>query len=107
MSGARRHLVTLQTRTDTADSYGDAVASYTTLGTAWAEITMMTGRERFDAQQVQAESTHKLVIPYCTEHAVLAENDRVTYDGRTFDITYVGDPDGRARDILIVAQERN
>lgn len=106
MSGRRRHLITLESRGTTLDSYGDETLTYTTLATAWAEIRMVSGNERFGAMQVQAEVTHRIRFDWTAAAAALTPKDRITYGSRTFDIISAADPTGRQRELEVLAVER-
>ena len=78
--------VTLQSRTLTANAYGEQVASYTDLETVWAEKWDLRGREYFAAQQVSADVTTRWRIRWREDVSVL---DRVVYNSVPYDINQV------------------
>lgn len=106
MAGRRRHKLTLQTRIETPDSYGEPVLTYTTLAYAWGSVEAVSGRERLESQQVQADVSHRIKIRYATEYAGLSPEDRITVGSQVFDIVSVLDRDGRRREMEITALER-
>ena len=106
MSGNKRHLLTLERRTETLDTFGEAGLSYTTLMTAWGTVEAVGSRERFESQQVQAEVSHRLTIRYSAKAATLTASDRITFDGRTFEVVTPMDKDGRRHELTILALER-
>jgi SPP1 family predicted phage head-tail adaptor len=106
MLSNKRHLLTLETRTETPDSFGEAALSYTELATAWGSIESVNARERFEAQQVKADVSHRITLRYAASYAGLSPSDRITYGSRTFDLVSVMDRDGMSREIEILALER-
>ncbi len=106
MSGLLRHRVTLESRTNALDSYGEDVPTWTEIAKAYAQIVAVTGRERFEAQQVQSDVTHRIIIRYNSVVATLVPADRIVYGSRTFDIVGVWDKDGRSRYITLLVLER-
>jgi SPP1 family predicted phage head-tail adaptor len=63
-AGLLRHRVQVQSPTGTQDEYGQAVLGWTTLGARWASVEPLMGREMWQAQQVQADTTHKVTLRY-------------------------------------------
>lgn len=104
--GAMRHRLALQSRTETLDSFGDAVLSYTSIATVWGSLRAVSGRERYIAQQAQSEVSHEAIVRHTTDTESLTPEDRVTFDSRTFDVISNIDPDGRKRFRLITLLER-
>ena len=106
MLGNKRHLLTLETRTETPDSFGEPALSYTELAQAWGSIESVSARERFDSQQVKADVSHRIKIRHAATYASLSPADRIVYGTRTFDIISAVDKDGMSREIEILALER-
>lgn len=105
--GSRRVLATLQSTTRGVDSYGDESISYADIATAWISLRAMSVEERFEAQQVQSEVTHRAVLPYAATYGVLTAGDRVVVGTRVFDVD--GPPvnlDERNKDIELRLVER-
>ena len=105
MVGSKRHLFTLETRSEALDSYGEDVRTYATLGTAWGSMEAVGARERFESQQVKAEVSHRITIRHAAAYAGLRAEDRVTLGSRIFDIVTPQDKDGRSKDLEILALE--
>ena len=105
-AGTKRHKLTLQTRTEALDAYGEATLTYATLAEAWARLSVVSAAEREDARGTEAEVTHKAIVRYASSYASLTPADRVTYGSRTFDIIDVFDPDGRSRELHMRLKER-
>lgn len=57
---------------------------------SWAAIRALAGEELDKAQQIAQESTHLVAVPY--QHGI-TENMLVVFEGRTFQIKYIEDPD--------------
>jgi len=106
-AGLKRHLLTLEKRTETLDDFGEAVLTYATLTTAFGSVEAVGSRERFESQQVDAEVSHRLTIGYAPLAATLTAADRITFGARVFDIVTPMDKDGRQRELTILALERH
>lgn len=106
-AGLKRHLLTLEKRTETLDDFGEAVLTYATLTTAFGSVEAVTSRERFDSQQVQAEVSHRLTIGFAPLAATLTAADRIRFGTRIFDVVTPMDKDGRSRELTIMALERH
>ncbi len=104
-AGLRRHLLTLEQRSNTLDDFGEDAPTYTTLTTAFGSVEAVTSRERFDSQQVQAEVSHRITIGYAPLAATLTAADRITFGSRVFDVVTPMDKDGRQRELQILALE--
>jgi SPP1 family predicted phage head-tail adaptor len=91
-AGLLRHRVELQSRTLTADGFGQPVETWATYATVSASVSPLRGRERFAAMQVAAETTHRIVM---RGRSGIKAEDRVFYDGRVFDIRAIMDMDER------------
>jgi SPP1 family predicted phage head-tail adaptor len=100
-AGELRHRVTIQGRTITRNSYGEEKVDWMPVATVWAEVTDLSGREYFAAQQVQAEVTTRIRIRY---RPGVAPEMRVVAGARTFDILAVLDPDGRRRELHLMCR---
>lgn len=83
LAGALDRRITLQERTDTRDAAGEPIPAWTTLDTVWAALIPLTGREQFEAQQVNAQRPAKFQIRYRDD---VTETMRISWDGEVWDI---------------------
>lgn len=91
------------------DSTGDPVEQLEPLVTLWGSVEPLRGREYFEAQQIQAELTHKLLVRF---HPVLRDEPAtpklaVKFGQRLFDVVSVANITARDREIEIMAIERS
>lgn len=107
MISNKRHLLTLERRTETLDDFGEAALSYATLETAWGSVEAVGSRERFDSQQVQSEVSHRIKIRYTNLASTLTAADRITLGSRTFEIVTPMDKDGMRKELEILALEKS
>lgn len=103
--GERRHRVVFQRATVSADAFGEPDQTWANLCTSWALVQPMKGRERFGAEQVQADVDHRIVTRYRSELSDLGPGDRATWSGHTYDIKSVIWRDHRQSELEIMAQE--
>ena len=60
--GKMRYMVTILSRADTQDEYGNALDEWNEDFTCWADIVPFTGREYFSAEQSVSETQYKVYI---------------------------------------------
>ena len=97
-AGDFRHKITIQLQNTTRDTSGHPVPSPITFATVWAQITPLMGRELFSAQQVHAETTHKIKIWHL---AGVTATMQIAYGSRTFAIESIINPE-EVNEILIL-----
>jgi SPP1 family predicted phage head-tail adaptor len=90
-AGDLRYRVTLQApRVPPAlDSYGQPVEAWDTLGTYWARIRPLSGREAQVALQTKAEATHAVTMRYLGRATPLNPTMQLVFNGRVFGIVQV------------------
>jgi len=66
-TGEFRHRITLQKAVETQSASNAIVTGWADLGTVWAKVTPLEGRERLWAQQVDATLTHRVSMRYLRE----------------------------------------
>lgn len=101
-AGRLRHRVTIQSVTTNTDSYGQPIESWSTFAEVWAAVEPLTGREYFQAQQLQAEVTYRVRIRYLTG---VLPTMRVLHDSRTFEVQAVINLDERNRELHLMCRE--
>lgn len=105
---AYRHRVTIEEPVETQGSKGQAVRSWTALyERVPALVTELAGRELFNAQQIQADITHQIVLHFLP--AITAKMRVVWHDGQTDRtlslLSKPLNPDGRRRKLILQAKE--
>src|SRR3990167_3408117 len=86
--------ITVQTKTLTANSYGERVASWADTFTTWANVFEIAGKEKFEASQLVDKADIRFSIRYRTG---VNEEQRIVYDSNYYDIysvTELGRQDG-------------
>lgn len=81
--GKLRQRIELQSVAETTDGMGGFTEVWSTFATVWADIRPVSTNERFYSQQLQATTTHKVII---RTNDNVTEKDRLIFDGRTFQI---------------------
>lgn len=104
-AGALRQRVTFQTATITQNSVGEPVNSWSNIGTVWARVEPLAGKERFAAMQQQADVDYRITCRYSSTVAALAPEDRATWNGKTFDIKSVLNTETRDRELQVFVRE--
>lgn len=68
------------------NEYGEVEEDWQDVATVWAEIRPVTGRSFFEAQQINSEISHQVIIRY---RPGIKPSMRVLYGMRVFDVLYV------------------
>ena len=87
-AGALDRRITIQRKTVTQDDYGQEVETWADFAEVWAAQKPMRGNERFAVQQLLGTGVMTFQIRYRPDLAPSVE-DRIEYDGRSWDITDV------------------
>jgi len=103
-AGTYRHRITLRESTATGrDAAGGEILTWSDVATVWAAVEPISGREYFAAQQVNAETTHRIKMRY---RPGVHSKMRVLFGSRTFDIESVIDPEERHVELHLMCVER-
>jgi SPP1 family predicted phage head-tail adaptor len=83
--GQLRKRITIQAETSTPDGAGGYTLGWSNVGTFWADISPVTGRELFMAQHLEGRVTHKITMRW--QSGVTITSDMIVlYGTRTFNI---------------------
>lgn len=99
-----RSRITIQRATASQNSYGEDVPTWAAIGSCWANIRPLQGRELEAAQQTFAEARFRIEVRY-QRGAGFQRKDRVIWGSRTLDILDVEDPDQRQRRLFLTCKE--
>lgn len=100
-AGKLRYRVSIMEPVETQNEYGEAITTWNALAVVWASKEDLAGREYFAAQQTESEVTTRFRMRY---HAGLTSKMRLTLSGTDYDIQSIADPDGRTRELVIMAR---
>lgn len=84
--------ITIQAEAPTADGYGGSVLAWSTVATVWAKAWPVSGKERTQAQQIEAAAMHRFLIRYRDD---VTEGMRIVWQGRAHNIRFVARPSSR------------
>jgi SPP1 family predicted phage head-tail adaptor len=101
-AGALRTLVHIMEPIETRNSFRELVQSWTLFQVAWASVEDLTGREFFASQQMQGVVTTRFRVRYM---AGIRSDMRIHVGGIVYEIVSPPqDPDGRKRELVIMAK---
>jgi SPP1 family predicted phage head-tail adaptor len=95
-----RHRITLLTKGD-SDNMGN-VAAPTEFKTVWANVQAIRGQELLRADQIVQKEIYQITIRYL---AGVDESMLVVFKGKTFQIDYIENPDGRNVELRLMCSE--
>jgi SPP1 family predicted phage head-tail adaptor len=96
--------VTIQNPVRVSDGQGGFTETFPDGATAYASIEPVKGYEKFQAMQMQAPVTHKIVMRYRTD---VTTASRLKYGDRTFWVKEALNVDEESRFLAIRAEERS
>lgn len=103
-SGKLRTLLTLNQKSVTQNASGEDVVTWAELGTYYADIHPLTGREVDQVGQRWAEAQFRVTARVRSD-ITIQRADQFIWGSRTLDILGVEDVDQRGRELLIYAKE--
>jgi SPP1 family predicted phage head-tail adaptor len=103
-TGLMRRVVTIRTMTRTPDGMGGYTETPTDVTGIPARIDPMEGREQVEAMQTGMQRPHRITMRYRTG---MTGAKTLIYEGRTFDIKSIVDPEEKHRELHITADEVN
>lgn len=107
-AGDLRHLVSVQQRSTTLDSYGQQATLWTEVGQVYAQIEGLSMRELVAAKAVASEVTHQITVRYDDSlwaDPRTAATLRIVYGSRYFDLHGAINEDERNRTVTLLASE--
>ena len=106
--GPKRHYLEVQKLPDspTPNSFGEVDDEWVTIANRWAEVEPLSGRELWQAQQAQADVSHKVKIKYLK---TLTPKMRFLWGSRVLNIESVTNPGEQhvATDIIAMCKEES
>jgi SPP1 family predicted phage head-tail adaptor len=83
--------ITIQRATVTRNEFNEPIESWGDLTTVWAKRRDASAAESYRAQEVGAEITTRFTIRWSMTAATVNPSDRVSFEGRLYNITAVRD----------------
>ena len=91
--------ITIQNFSETTDSFGQEVKSFSTLASVWANVVEKVGREGEDGEMIAATKKVEFIIRYRTD---VDEEMRISYNSNTYKIQAIQSADARKAFLKIV-----
>ena len=101
-AGKLKHYVTIQQLSGTKGTAWNTTDTWEDLKAVWADIIPMRGKEFFQAEKVNTNVTHKIVVRYTSS---ITPKMRITWKGRIFKIIEVINKDEEMEYLEIMAYE--
>jgi SPP1 family predicted phage head-tail adaptor len=105
LAGRLDRRITILRATVAADEFNEQVETWGTLAVVWAQATPVMDAERQRAGETLASKAYRFTIRYSSDVAAVDPRDRVTFDGRTYDVQGVKEI-GRREGLEITATAR-
>ena len=97
--------ITIIEHTQAPDAtFGDLVDTPSTVGTFWAQVEHLKGRELFQAQQTVGEVTTRFTLRWRSD---IVATMTITYGGKDYDIVDIDEESlGRKVGVIVLAKAR-
>jgi len=102
--GTLRKKVAIQAESKTDDGAGGYTLAWTTLATAWANITPILGKEVYASGHLEGHVTHKVTIRWRGDITPTTDM-RLSYNSRTFNIRAVLNRGEENKHFLLYVEE--
>lgn len=99
-SRRKRHKLLIRRAVEVDDGKGAFVTSWVTIAEPWADVEGMTGREAVMDQVLQSIAIYRMRIRW---REGIKTADQIRHGNLNLNITSADDPDGRRRDLVIIA----
>lgn len=103
-AGKLNRRVVIRTMTQIPDGGGGYTETATDVPNIPARVEPLEGNELLRAQQTGMQRPHRFTLRYRTG---LTGAKTLIYDGRTFDIKSIADPEERHRELIVQTDEVN
>lgn len=100
--GKLRQRIAIQMSTSSPDVAGGFTNVWINFAILWASIEPVSGKELYEAQQVQNEVSHKIRIRYFSG---LTTSMRISFESRIFEIKSIINWEERDRELLLMCSE--
>lgn len=90
--GELDQLITFERQSIVADGLGGGDLSWASVGSVWAHVRPLSGREITDFDRVNAAAKHLFIIRWPIE---INESDRIVWDGVFYNIRAIKTPKSR------------
>jgi SPP1 family predicted phage head-tail adaptor len=97
--------ITILRATVAADAFNEQVQTWEDIATVWAHAAPVMDAEKQRAGETLASKSYRFTIRYSSDVADVDPRDRVTFDGRTYDVQGVKQI-GRREGLEITATAR-
>ena len=101
-AGKLRERVTIKQSDGSQDSFGAETGAMADVGTFWAAIEPLNGREFFEAQQEQSQVTTRIRIRH---QGGITPQMVVVWGTRIYEIVSVINPEERDRELVLMCTE--
>lgn len=100
-----RNRVVVQSTSVTLDASGAPEDTWSAVGTRWAQVEPLTGREAFEARSLHSDVDHRITMRYDATVGAATPKHRLLWGSRAFDILSVVNVGERDEYLEFMARE--
>ena len=103
-AGALDERITVSRESLASDGMGGSVVTTTSLGTFYANVMVMSGKERDMANQTESPRNYRFIVRRSTATAAIRADDKITWRSKLMNIRFIADEGHRQRYLMIEAE---
>ncbi len=103
-AGRLRHRVTVQQKSVARTSSGAENVTWTNVGTFWARVQPLQGREYMEGRAQASDISTRILLRF-QPGTTFTDAMRATWDGHTYQVVSVIEPDEARRELVLMCRE--
>lgn len=103
LSGRLNHKLRIEQRTETKNTLGEDITTWTLYKETWGHVSPLSGKEYISQNELQSSVTGRISIRYISG---ITTDMRVNWNDRIFDILSVINTDERNRELIMIVEEQ-
>lgn len=100
-AGELRHRIAFELPVFSSTQWGPKLTGWREIARVGAKVEMIAGNERIRDKAIQSSADYLIKIRYLPD---LTSAARIIHDGKSLAIVSIADPDGRRRELIILAK---
>ena len=103
ISGRLNHKIVIEQRTETKNTLGEDITTWTTYKWTWAQVSPLSGKEYLSNNELQSSVTGRVSMRYL---AGVTTDMRINWNDRMFDIISIINTEERNRELILMVEEQ-
>lgn len=97
--------ITITRQVLVSDNMGGNTVTWSTIGSLWAAVAPMSGRERDMANQTESPRNYRFTVRRTAASLNILAKDRITWGSKVMNVRFIADAGNRAQYLTIEAED--